>query len=146
MWRRASQRLPMALDLEFFVAQRKHDISTSVESKAADSRVMSVAMRVKYEALRSECDQRVMRTKELQAAFWSELLLRTPSLQRLDSIGADLHSSIRAAQQSFERLLTLNPSSSASLNRFAEFLSDVSSPPAGSAVLRCRCCRALGLT
>ncbi len=119
------QRLPIALDLAYFVAQRKSEISSVMEAKASDSRVMSVAIRVRFEALRAECDNHVVQAKELQASFWSELSVRAPSLHRLDSIGARLQRCIRDAQSSFERLLVLNPTSSTTLSRYAEFMADV---------------------
>jgi hypothetical protein len=115
----------MALDVACFVAQRKSDISRGMESRSDSRRAMSVAMRVKYESLRAECDRHLLKTKELRAAFWSELCTRSPSLFRLDSVGVQLQSSIRSAEQAFERLLALNPSSSTTRTLYSEFLMDV---------------------
>jgi hypothetical protein len=123
---RELQSSPMAFDVACFVAQRRVEISTTIETKAASARVMSVAVRMKCESLRSQCDGDMLRAKELQAAFWGELSARSPSLQRLEAIGSQLQRSIRRAELAFERLLALSPSSSTTLARFSEFMMDVS--------------------
>lgn len=68
-----------------------------------------------------------------QVDFWNELLRKTPSLKKLDSIGREMEHCIRRADESFLNVLKISPSSITTLRQYAQFLMDVSA--AGSSVL-----------
>lgn len=119
------QALPCSMDVAFFVIQRKEEIAALERAKTAESRVMSVGRRVECETMRTKCDSHVLKTKELKALFWTELNSKVPSMRRLDAIGRAFQRSVEAAQQAFDALLALNPLSSSTMLRYADFLVEV---------------------
>lgn len=67
----------------------------------------------------------VLAAREHQAEFWAELALKSPSLARLDSIGLSIARAMNGAEESFKRLLRLNPNSVPVMRRFSQFLAEV---------------------
>jgi hypothetical protein len=120
-----SQHITVQPDVAFFVAARKADIEAELRARDAQSKTMSVAQRVEVESLRLQCDEHVVTSKRLQAAFWAELSKPTPSTTALDSIGAEFHRAVGRATAAFEGMLRLTASPSI-MHRYASFLSEVS--------------------
>jgi hypothetical protein len=67
----------------------------------------------------------VLAAREHQAEFWAELALKSPSLARLDSIGQSIARAMNGAEESFKRLLRLNPNSVPVMRRYSQFLAEV---------------------
>ncbi len=88
------------------------------------SKTMSVAQRVEVEVLRQRCDEHVMASKKLKAAFWAELSKHTPSTTTLDTLGVEFQRAVSLAVAAFEDVLRLTSSAPIML-RYSEFLSQV---------------------
>jgi hypothetical protein len=119
------QRFAMTPDLAYLVFARRKELELVESQRSATSRVMTVSTRAKFERVRKECSGHILKANEYAAALWRELSMPTPHLHVVEVIGAAMQRSISHAETAFEKLLTLNPSSSVTYNRYAEFLFEV---------------------
>ena len=67
----------------------------------------------------------MLSARERLVELWAELALHTPSQARLDTIAVALRKAIAEADETFSRLLRLNPSAVPIIRRYAAFLRDV---------------------
>ena len=67
----------------------------------------------------------MLSARERLVELWAELALHSPSQARLDTIAVALRKAIAEADETFSRLLRLNPSAVPIIRRYAAFLRDV---------------------
>jgi hypothetical protein len=116
---------PAAVDALFAAYLREAALDEVDRHRAEQARVMSVSARVRFENIRTQCEEHMLRSAEVLSLFWTELSGSSPSLSRLSSLGLGLQRSSTAAIAAFDRMLRLNPSSSTIMYRYAEFLNEV---------------------
>ena len=118
------QATSLPFDVAFFVFQRRRELK--LEEKAGRiPGTMSIEAHIKFDACKARVDRQVLSAREHQAEFWMELMARKPSLARLDTIGSTIHKWIVEADESFQTLLRLNPTSVAAMRKYSEFLHEV---------------------
>jgi hypothetical protein len=79
--------------------------------------------------------RQVLCARELQAEFWAELALKSPSIIRLDAIGLSAEKAMTQADAGFKRLLQLNPNAVPVIRRYAQFLEEVTNDSSGAEAL-----------
>ena len=122
---RALQSMSLPFDVAFFVYQRCRELK--LEEKA--SRVagtMTIEAHMKFDTYKARADRQVLSARENQAELWSELTNSNPSLARLEAIGKSIERWMTEANDSFQTMLRLNPSSVVAMRRYAQFLQEVS--------------------
>lgn len=86
---------------------------------------MSVTSRMKFEKFSLQAEDCMLRARREQMMFWEELSASTPSLHKLDAVGASFEHDLHEASRAFEELLKLNPSSVSVMRKYAVFLDEV---------------------
>ena len=141
----------MPFDIAFFVAQRRREIRLA-EKATLESGSMTIESHMKFDSYRAQVQRLVLLARENQSAFWAELSNASPSLLRLDEIGASIQKHMSEANLLFERMLRLNPNSVSAIRMYSQFLGEVRKQgpgawPAGDWLLArvCRCLLRVGL-
>ena len=118
------EQMQLPFDVAFFVAHREQEIRRQAKA-ARDSDIVTVEALMKFDAQKVRAVRAVLRAREHQATFWAELNHESPSLMRLDEIGAAIQRNMEEANAGFEKMLHLNPNSVSALRDYAQFLSEV---------------------
>jgi GTP1/Obg family GTP-binding protein len=87
--------------------------------------VMSMAARVKFDELKLDTEEAVIRVHERLVDFWTELARKEPTFNKLHDLGQSVHRLIADADKCYMSLLELNPSSVVIMREYANFLTKV---------------------
>jgi hypothetical protein len=110
-------------DVRYIVHTRRDEIRE--EEKRQTNGVMSMAARVKFDALKLDVEDALVLTQQRLVEFWSELARKEPSYDKLHASGLAVQSQIAEVDKCYLGLLDLNPSSVPVMREYADFLTKV---------------------
>jgi hypothetical protein len=114
-------------DVRYAVHVRREEMRD--EARRQTNGVMSMATRVKFDELKLDTDEAVIRVYERLVEFWTELARKEPSYDKLHTSGLAVQLQIAEVDKCYAGLLEMNPSSVSVIREYADFLTQVGECP-----------------
>lgn len=112
-----------AIDVRFYVWER-HSAHQEEETHSRTVKT-SVVRRMQFDKLQTESENLTMRGRNAILDFWTEASERRPDMIRLESLGVEIITCIRQADNCYRQLLEFAPQSTSVMRKYADFLLEV---------------------